>query len=368
MNTKHTARFSIIAVVLLLGLVWSLSLAGRGEAQSGYPNPGILATAGWLKAHAGDQGVVIVDVRGDKHYDGRIIPGAVRLPWTSFRYDDRAHNIAEKFSGLEAAQELLGRNGLGRADEIVLYDSVKSDGGATASYVFWVLDVLGHPRKRILEGGIDAWERAGHPLASEPKTLEPILYQAPTKEIQTHRLIDARWIFSRLGDPMYQIVDARSRSEYLGERGAKDLMGNPLLLGHIPTAVNVDYTSAWRDAETKLLKPYAELQELYRGLDPDRGVIVYCMSGRRSAFSYFVLRLMGIDHVITYEQSWMEWGNPANFLPVETTERRFAGGNLPGRAATRAAASARTAAGRDAGEKSTAPSGTASGGYVSCGG
>lgn len=48
----------------------------------------------------------------------------------------------------------------------MLYDSVERDGGATAAYVFWVLDLLGHTRKMVLERGIDAWEEAGYDLDS----------------------------------------------------------------------------------------------------------------------------------------------------------------------------------------------------------
>lgn len=361
MNARLTARLALIAAVLLLGLTWSLALAVKGGAQPAYPNAQLLATVDWLATHAADPQVVVVDVREDKHLDGRFIPGAIRLPWTALRYDDAALNLPEKFVGVTAAQEILGRHGIARGDTVVLYDSVARDGGATAAFVFWVLDVLGHADKRILDGGLDAWARAGQPTASAPKEASPLLYQAPAGEVRPDHLIDGRWIQARLGDPMYQIIDVRSREEYLGTKGSLDMRGRPMLAGHIPTAVNVDYTSAWRDKETKLLKPYPELQALYRGLDPSRGVIVYCQSGRRSAFSYFVLRLMGLEHVRTYESSWMEWGNPDLFFPVEATPRQFAGADLPGASGRRAAAPPPAAS---APSKSSPPTG----GYVSCGG
>ncbi|HSO21140.1 MAG TPA: rhodanese-like domain-containing protein, partial [Desulfosarcina sp.] len=137
-------------------------------------------------------------------------------------------------------------------------------------------------------------------------------------------------------------------------------------LGHVPTAVNVNYQLNWVDKQTKKIKPYTELQELYRGLDPQKGVIVYCDSGRRSSFSYYVLRLMGIENVYTYEASWKEWGNPAMFYPVETTERTFAGAGKPGASQRAAQTSTKTADGKSgaAGQSGTQPKG----GYVSCGG
>jgi thiosulfate/3-mercaptopyruvate sulfurtransferase len=359
----------ILGVILLAGVFWSLGSVGSGNAKETYPNGHLLATAGWLKKHIADPDLLIVDVRTDKHFDGKVIPGAVRLPWSDFRYDNTASNTGSLFVGVERAQEILGAHGIGRTQTLVLYDNAARDGGATASYVFWVLDVLGHDNKRVLEGGIDAWARAGYDLDARPAELSAILYQAPMDEIRSKRLIDGNYVYRRLGDPFYQIIDVRSRDEYLGNKGTRDLRGNALKLGHIPTAVNVNYEDHWVDKETKLIKPYGALQALYPGIDPDRGIIVYCNSGRRSSFSYYMLRLMGMANVATYEASWKQWGNPAMYYPVETVERTLAGTTLPG-ASTVAAAGAHTGkvAGTAKGSSSPSTDTAPKGGYVSCGG
>lgn len=369
MDKGKKIRFPVIAILLAVCAVWSLSRASTDGASAGYPRAEFLATADWVKTHAADPGVIVVDVRTDDHFDGELIPGAIRLPWATFRKDEPAENIGSLFVGTAAAQEILGKNGIVRTDEIVLYDSVARDGGATASYVFWVLDVLGHEKKRVLDGGIDSWKAAGYERVATPDVLEARLYQAPAKEILKDKLVRGDFVYDRLGDTMYQIIDVRSADEYLGKKGTKDLFGNGLKLGHIPTAVNVNYEFAWTDPKTKKLKPYGELQDLYRGLDERKGVIVYCNSGRRSSFSYFVLRLMGIDQVITYEPSWKEWGNPDKFYPVETREHRFAGTGRPGTSKAnrsgdtdRRTVSSSTEAPRQSG------GGQPSGGYVSCGG
>ena len=367
-NRNFSVRYGILAVLLVVGVFWSLGSARQAARPGDYPNADLLATPQWLHEHAEDEGVLVVDVRTDDHFDGRLIPGAVRLPWSQFRYNNTAANEGELFVGTSRAQEILGSHGAGRTNTLVLYDSVARDGGATASYVFWVLDVLGHRNKKILEGGIDAWEAAGFELASKPRSLSPILYQAPMDEIRSRDLIDGGDVYRQLGDPHYQIIDVRSPAEYKGEKGTRDLRGNPLKLGHVPTAVNVDYTTNWVDTETKHIKPYAALQALYRGLDTRKSIIVYCNSGRRSSFSYFVLRLMGIDDVTTYEASWKQWGNPANFYPVETTVNTFADDRKPG-----TSSSASSASGSDKGASAArqTPSSTGDapkGGYVSCGG
>jgi len=366
-NGKHTLRYFILATLLLLGVAWSLS-AAQENRHGGYPNNDLLATTQWLKQHIEDRDLIVVDVRTDAHFDGRLIPGAIRLPWSIFRYNNTALNEGSLFVGVHRAQDILGKHGIGRTHTIVLYDAVARDGGATASYLFWVLDILGHANTMILEGGIDAWEAAGYDLISKPRQASPILYQAPMEEIRGRELIDGDDVYRQLGDTHYQIIDVRSPAEYKGEKGTRDLQGNALKLGHIPTAVNIDYTLNWRDPQSKKIKPYSALQNLYRGLDPQKSVIVYCNSGRRSSFSYFVLRLMGIDSVTTYEPSWKQWGKPANFFPVETTVHRLAGGDLPGTSSAAKATRSATVGGASTRQKASADGNAPKGGYVSCGG
>ncbi len=366
MKNGSVLRYIIIAVVLFLGVMWSLGSAAQEETA--YPNADFIADAQWLKTHLNDEGLVIADVRTDDHFDGSLIPGAARMIWSDFRFNDLGVNLASTFVGVKEAQNILGRHGVTRDDTVVLYDSVERDGGATASYVFWVLDVLGHEKKMILERGIDAWKDAGFELTTETRKPKQLLYQAPSDEIQKDKLINGDFVYKRLGDRFYQIVDVRSEAEYLGEKGTKGLDGTPLKLGHIPAAVNINYEAAWTGPETKDVKSYDALRALYKGLDASRGVIVYCNSGRRSAFSYFILRLMGFEHVYTYEPSWKEWGNPDKFFPVETRENKLVGGALP-EPSQKTAAAGQVSKGRTSGTSSGGrTSGEPSGGYVSCGG
>ena len=367
-------RHLVIALFILGTAWWSLSAAQRAEARGpdqgpaqgpAYGNPQFAATAVWLEEHMDD--VIVVDVRTDEYFDGTVIPGAIRMPWSLFRMDDKERNLASTFVGVGRAEALLGEHGISRQSRVVLYDSVKRDGGATASYVFWVLDVLGHPDKRVLDGGIDAWKAADGALAKEPATLPPVEYAAPADELRRDLLIHGEFVEARLDDPHYQILDVRSAAEYRGEKGTRGMQGEPLKLGHIPTAGNIEYTQAWQDEDTKLLKSQAQLEELYAGLDPSKTIIVYCNSGRRSSFSYYVLRLMGLPRVITYEPSWKEWGQPGKFFPVETRENPLPSGpalQLDGDQAAREPARPMPTP-RPA---PRAPSEEPAGGYVSCGG
>ncbi|MEE4242914.1 MAG: rhodanese-like domain-containing protein [Desulfopila sp.] len=367
MENNKVFRHIVIAALLSLGVLWSFSSAA--EKKDGYPNDRFIANAQWLALHKEDKDVVIVDVRSDDHFDGSVIPGAVHMPWSLFRHNDIGHSLASTFVGVKQAQRILGKHGITPKDTVVLYDSVARDGGATASYIFWILDVLGHEKKMILERGIDGWKEAGFERVTTPRETRELLYQVPTGKLRTDRIIDGDFVYNRLGDYYYQIIDVRSAEEYSGKKGTKGLEGTPLKLGHIPTAVNINYESAWADAQSKDIKSYVGLQNLYAGLDSSRGVIVYCNSGRRSSFSYYILRLMGFENVYTYEPSWKEWGRPANYYPVETEENILKSGPLP-QPSRISGSGGRVTSRKNSNVDASDPDGSnePTGGYVSCGG
>jgi len=369
MQKPSFVRLTGIALVLLLGVWWALaSAATEGKA---YPNSRYLLSAAELMQRQQQEPLVIVDVRTDEHFDGKLIPGSIRMPWSQFRRDDPAVNMGGLFVGPAEAQRILGQHGLFRNDMIVLYDSIARDGGATASYLFWVLDLLKHEKMAILERGIDGWLDAGGKVVNQPEQREPLLYQASSKKIKLRRWADEEFIYPRLGDPYYQILDARSEAEYLGEALNTGLDGSPLKAGHIPGAFNINYETNWVDADSKALKSYAELADMYRGLNPTAGVIVYCHSARRGSFSYFIMRLLGFEDVMLYDNSWFGWGRQDLYYPVETAANVLSGQTPP--QVKQTASSAGSSDGgqtpsKQQSEAQKSSSGSRTKGYISCGG
>lgn len=365
MDKEKRARYGVIAGLLVLAAVWMFYASGTRADEGKFPASEFIASSQWLLEHAKDPTVLVVDVRDKKDKDMVFIDNAISLPWKLFRYNDGARGIAEAFVGYSRAQEILGSHGVSRSDSIVLYDSVKEDGGATASYVFWVLDLLGHKKIKILDRGIDGWIAAGGATTSSPRVLQSILYQAHPGQIKLRPWKNGDFIAMRLGDPHYQLLDVRSREEYLGQKPNVGLDGNILNMGHIPTAYNVDYRLNWSSPEEKAIRSYTELLSIYKGIDPEKAVIVYCHSGRRSSFSYFILRAMGFTDLILYELSWNEWGNKEYFYPAETKENTIKSDRLPivgGLEGSRPRATQ---------SQKTAESGKLEpmkGGYISCGG
>jgi thiosulfate/3-mercaptopyruvate sulfurtransferase len=137
MTRPSPLRFTVIAAVLLLGVSWAFA-STSSNPYAEFHNAQYIINAKQLQQRMDtDKSLIIVDVRNDRYFDGKMIPGAIRMPWSMFRQDQSATNTGGNFICSNKAQEILGEHGIFRNDTVILYDSVARDGGATASYVFW---------------------------------------------------------------------------------------------------------------------------------------------------------------------------------------------------------------------------------------
>ena len=145
-----------ITIGLLIGLAAFLVGAPAALAQENR----LLVDAAWLHARLDYRDLRIVDMvtESEKYQKGHI-PGAVYL-----NINDARIAVPEGGFRLPTAEEgarLLGGLGISPDTQVVIYDD---SGGLHASRLFFTLDVFGHPKMAILNGGIQAWRRAGFPI------------------------------------------------------------------------------------------------------------------------------------------------------------------------------------------------------------
>lgn len=259
---------------------------------------------GGSEAHARpEQDSMLIDLRGEAEYKEGHIPGAINFPIN--RVQDPSSERGALLP-VETLYEHFTQAGIGTERPLILYDG---SGLVPSAKLFWILEMLGRSKVGILNGGFVAWTKAGLATETTPRTAPPVPFIGrPTESTlaQKHQVLAA------IGRDDVAIVDARTADEYAG------LLPTAARNGHIPGARNINWETHIHDLFDPTLKPIETLRSLYHAhsVTPDKEVIVYCRSGARSSHSYFVLRLLGYEHVRNYSGSWLEWGNDPD-TPIE---------------------------------------------------
>ena len=265
----------------------------------------LLVEPGELEAALGTDGLLVVDASDGPTYQRGHVPGAVLL------------DFAGLLSGVPPAtgqiapdgnlSSVLSAIGLGPASHVVAYDN---SGNGRASRLLWTLDVIGHGAFSLLNGGLAAWAGEGHGLETTVNAPAPSGYTATAT---ASAIAGKQYILDHLDDGDVVIFDVRSPAEYSGEdvRAARG--------GHIPGAVNMNWTDVIDQTRNMRFKPEAELRAMLDGLGitPGKEVIVHCQTHHRSAHTYMVLKSLGFEKIRGYDGSWSEWGNDAD-TPTET--------------------------------------------------
>lgn len=286
------------AVLLALLII----IAGcRGEApSSGFDvRSDLLLSASELAEVLNDVTILHVG-RDSTSYLQSHVPGAVFFPLSAVAVNrDSMLNVLPSVTEVEAAFEAAGVSDDRR---VVLYGDMN---GLAAARAFFALDVIGHQRKSLLDGGLAAWKAAGQPVSREV----PVRRRGNiTPQLRPAIVLDSPTVNNRRIRERTLLIDARPRAQYTGENPGTGIQ-RP---GHIPQAVSL----FWQEdlTEEGLLDPPDSLHARYAaaGVSPDRHLITYCRTGMQSSFTYFVLRYLGYDPVM-YDGSYHDWSNNTRY-------------------------------------------------------
>lgn len=192
----------------------------------------------------------------------------------------------------------LARWGVAAATQVVAYDA---DNGMYAARAWCLLQMFGHARVAVLDGGLKAWQAAGLPIDTHTPPLHDDIEAYPG-DFDQARLFDHDDVAAHV-EHGGLLVDARAPERFCGEAEPIDAKA-----GHVPGAVNRPF-AANLQADGRF-KPrdalFAEFAELMGGRTPS-DLVAMCGSGVTACHHLLAMAHAGLQGAKLYKGSWSGW-------------------------------------------------------------
>jgi len=235
-------------------------------------------------------------------YNAGHIPGAIHASPLLFSVSEN-NQMLRPVAELE---QVLGGLGIMRTSNIVIYDDTTESLGA-GGRIFWMLEYLGCTNVSVLNGGWDQWIIQRMPIeTTTPPPRTPVLF---TAQVNDSIYVTKEYVASCMSSINTTIVDVRTDQEYQGL-----LQNSDPRPGHIPGAISFPYTECYNSDKTVLNFKDLKLLLETKGIAIDKEIIAYSTVGKRSAFFYFLFRLMDYTNVANYDGSIVDWGSSDSAL------------------------------------------------------
>jgi len=267
-----------------------------------------LISAADLARHVQDASWVVLDCRHDltNQDAGRTAYAAGHIPGAQFAHldtdmSDKSPGQNGEFRGRHplpernAFLETLRRWGVNHGSQVIAYDA---QGGMFAARLWWMLRWAGHEAVAVLDGGLQAWQALGLPLASTP-VARPRGNVEPHYPLTTTVNVDD--VLANLRNPVRTVVDARAPDRFRGENETLDPVG-----GHIPGAKNRFFKDNLQGDGH--FKPADQLRQEFTALiTAPEASIMQCGSGATACHNLLAMEIAGLRGSALYPGSWSEW-------------------------------------------------------------
>ncbi len=190
----------------------------------------------------------------------------------------------------------LGSMGVTEGVQVIGYDNAA---GVYGSRLWWMLRWLGHDTVAVLDGGWQAWLKAGKPTTQEVPQPKPAKFVPHVRDVS----VDAAYVLANLESGNMLVVDARGYDRFHGKNETIDPVA-----GHIPGAVNRLFKNNVNDKGQ--FRSGEELQREFRALigkTPVENVVHQCGSGVSACHNLLAMELAGMSGSRLYPGSWSEW-------------------------------------------------------------
>ncbi len=288
-----------ISILLILFITQFLFGDSKSNIKTDIP---AIVSVKWLEQNQKNPKLVIVDLRPSEVYAKNHIQNSVNIPAKENLFDKNSF-----IPKLDILQKTFSEAGIGNESIVVAYDDGKF---IMAARFYWILETLGHSNVGLLNVGFDSLEKTKIPISSKNTKViaKEFVPRVDNTKVQTK-------LSTLLSIGNKTIIDGREGTHFSG------LASKAKRFGHIPTAKNYPCTQNYQvSKDGNMIKDLSELKNLYKYLDKNRQIILYCDGGSESALNYIVLQELGYK-VSIYDGSWLEWGNDLK-VPISNPSKK----------------------------------------------
>ena len=253
-----------------------------------------------------------VSYEGFEKYKAGHIPGAYHFDLASIECAP-SWNICSN----DELFKILLSHGITHTSTVVLYSRNIMAVARIANAIMYA----GVEDVRILDGGIDAWLKAGFDVEDGVRQPTPVNDFGLKIPGHPEYLIDIDSVKELLKNDQGVLVSVRSWDEYIGKTSGYDYIKTK---GHIAGAVwghsgsDPHHMEDYRNPDGTM-RSYHEIESNWRkvGITPDKKIAFYCGTGWRASETFFYAYLMGWQNISVYDGGWLEWSqdatNPISF-------------------------------------------------------
>lgn len=271
----------------------------------------LLVSPEWLAGQLSDPELVVLHIGPPDAYARQHIPGARRVTLADIAIPMQGDaGLHLELPPADDLRQRLEKLGISNRSRIVVYFA--DDWLTPATRVVLTLDAAGlGAQTALLDGGLSAWRRAGHPVTdAAPPARAGKLAALTVRPI----IVGATTVVASLGKPGFAVVDARHTPHYDGtDTGGSHV--RPHRTGHIAGALSIPFEGLYD--EQHVLRSEDELRARFAraGVKPGDTVIGYCHIGQYATAMLLAARRLG-HPVRLYDGSFEDWSlHPA--YPVE---------------------------------------------------
>ena len=261
----------------------------------------------WLKANLADKDLVLIDLQeGEGAYDAGHIKGAIQWKESDFR-EPRFENPGF-IASPTTVERLFQKSGIKDSSAVVFYNNAKEAPDYTLSTLaVFVSEYYGLTNTAILNGGIEAWVKAGNELSTEAVTPEKSEFKIT--KFNTDVVASTYQVDEAVATNNVLLIDARNEALYNGDKAhpkaakaghLEGVDGNIFIGKFAKESDGIFYINTDKEAVGEVFKA--------AGVDPSAPQIWYCNTGWHASGGWFATKyIMGNDKVKNYEASMVEY-------------------------------------------------------------